>query len=139
MCGGVSSREISDISMNLRSRVFFATFVGRTDAGLYGPGPTRPDPTGVTEGVLVRDRPVDHWEIMELVCATNVPTNARSCRPVCEVVHPNVTRVGGRGGAGTVDVPGGAAVGNVSINSRVGEALGRGKLLARVSQVWPSR
>ena len=100
---------------------------------------TGPDPTGVTEGVLVRERPVDHWEIMELVCATNVPTNARSCRPVCEVVHPNVTRVGGRGGAGTVDVPGGAAVGNVSINSRVGEALGRGKLLAQVSQVWPSR
>ena len=39
---GGSSREISDISTYSRSRIFFATLVGREAAGLYGPLPVSP-------------------------------------------------------------------------------------------------
>ena len=38
MGSGGMSRVTSDISMNSRSRIFFATFVARDAAGLKGPG-----------------------------------------------------------------------------------------------------
>ena len=36
VCAGRSSRDISEISTNSKSRLFFATLGGRTAAGLYG-------------------------------------------------------------------------------------------------------
>ena len=50
--GGLSVIEISEILMNLSSRIFFTTLGGRQAAGLYGPGAEMGGRTGF--GVRVR-------------------------------------------------------------------------------------
>ena len=49
--GGSSEIEISDISTNSSSRIFFTTLGGRQAAGLYGPGAEMGGRMGVGVGV----------------------------------------------------------------------------------------